>query len=246
MLEDGLVPLAQGDLLIIPKGTRHRPVVTTRVKCLLIENGRHAGCQEYGRGCKMSDTDSEVIWGEQFVSEIAVLAGHLHATIARTVIPLRTEVDVVICQRVVDDARIDRLLDSLLNFAGHSEEALALFKRLGRYYYYQNPELVSSYVMAYKEFYDSDGENDEEKCDMTLEQLRLSQNADPSFEERVDIRNVEIDMSAPAAVRTAQYLAQIKNPYAFKCGDISVNIEFTPGGPTLEEAMTRYFKRIRS
>jgi len=36
-LEDGLVPLTPGDLLIIPKGTRHRPVVTSRVKCLLIE-----------------------------------------------------------------------------------------------------------------------------------------------------------------------------------------------------------------
>ena len=36
-LDDGLVPLAQGDLLIIPKGTRHRPVVTARVKCLLME-----------------------------------------------------------------------------------------------------------------------------------------------------------------------------------------------------------------
>jgi len=36
-LDDGLVPLAKGDLLIIPKGTRHRPVVTSRVKCLLME-----------------------------------------------------------------------------------------------------------------------------------------------------------------------------------------------------------------
>ena len=36
-LEDGLVPLVQGDLLIVPKGTLHRPVVTSRVKCLLME-----------------------------------------------------------------------------------------------------------------------------------------------------------------------------------------------------------------
>ena len=44
-LEDGLVPLAQGDLLIIPKNTRHRPVVTARVKCLLMEldGTLHAG-----------------------------------------------------------------------------------------------------------------------------------------------------------------------------------------------------------
>ncbi|MDR2686979.1 MAG: cupin domain-containing protein [Oscillospiraceae bacterium] len=36
-LDDGFVPLAQGDMLIIPKGSRHRPVVTSRVKCLLME-----------------------------------------------------------------------------------------------------------------------------------------------------------------------------------------------------------------
>ena len=36
-LEDGVVPLAQGDLLIIPRGTRHRPVVTTPVTYLLME-----------------------------------------------------------------------------------------------------------------------------------------------------------------------------------------------------------------
>jgi mannose-6-phosphate isomerase-like protein (cupin superfamily) len=37
--DDGLVPLSQGDMLIIPKGTRHRPVVRELVKCLLIELG---------------------------------------------------------------------------------------------------------------------------------------------------------------------------------------------------------------
>jgi len=36
-LEDGLVSLKQGDLIIVPKGTRHRPVCKSLVKCLLIE-----------------------------------------------------------------------------------------------------------------------------------------------------------------------------------------------------------------
>jgi len=36
-LDDGFVLLGPGDLLVIPKGTRHRPVVTSRVKCLLME-----------------------------------------------------------------------------------------------------------------------------------------------------------------------------------------------------------------
>lgn len=35
--DDGLVGLNAGDFIIIPKGTRHRPVCTSLVKCLLIE-----------------------------------------------------------------------------------------------------------------------------------------------------------------------------------------------------------------
>lgn len=36
-LDDGLIPLSQGDMIIIPKGTRHRPICKELVKCLLIE-----------------------------------------------------------------------------------------------------------------------------------------------------------------------------------------------------------------
>jgi len=38
-LDDGLVPLRQGDLIVVPRGTRHRPVCTSLVKCLLMERG---------------------------------------------------------------------------------------------------------------------------------------------------------------------------------------------------------------
>lgn len=35
--EDGCTHLNEGDFIIIPKGTRHRPVCKSLVKCLLIE-----------------------------------------------------------------------------------------------------------------------------------------------------------------------------------------------------------------
>ena len=35
--DDGLAHLVAGDFIIIPKGTRHRPVCKSLVKCLLIE-----------------------------------------------------------------------------------------------------------------------------------------------------------------------------------------------------------------
>ncbi|NLA86216.1 MAG: cupin domain-containing protein [Clostridiales bacterium] len=35
--DDGLTHLCEGDFIIIPKGTKHRPVCKSLVKCLLIE-----------------------------------------------------------------------------------------------------------------------------------------------------------------------------------------------------------------
>ena len=35
--EDGLVSLNEGDMIVVPMGTLHRPVCTELVKCLLIE-----------------------------------------------------------------------------------------------------------------------------------------------------------------------------------------------------------------
>lgn len=35
--EDGMTHLTEGDLIIIPKGVKHRPVCRSLVKCLLIE-----------------------------------------------------------------------------------------------------------------------------------------------------------------------------------------------------------------
>ena len=47
-------------------------------------------------------------------------------------------------------------------------------------------------------------------------------------------------MDAPVAFRAQQFLEQIKNPYAFMSGDVAVNVEFTPTGKTLREAMISY------
>ena len=35
--EDGLIPVKTGEFIIVPKGTRHRPVVTTLTRFLMIE-----------------------------------------------------------------------------------------------------------------------------------------------------------------------------------------------------------------
>lgn len=51
-LDDGIIELVAGDMIIIPKGTRHRPVVTTLVSCLLIEiDGTLNAANTGGRYC---------------------------------------------------------------------------------------------------------------------------------------------------------------------------------------------------
>jgi len=64
--------------------------------------------------------------------------------------------------------------------------------------------------------------------------------------DRVDITQITLDMNLPAAQRAQQYLQQVKNPYAFRCGDIAVNVRFCHNGKTLEQAMQAYFTALRT
>ena len=79
---------------------------------------------------------------------------------------------------------------------------------------------------------------------MTASQLRELQNIVPSREQRVDINTIRLDMDAPAAVRAEQYLRQIKNPYAFRCGNVAVNVRFSHGGKPLAQAMQSYLAAL--
>jgi len=79
---------------------------------------------------------------------------------------------------------------------------------------------------------------------MTTVQLRELQNATPTREQRVDITNITFDMDVPAAVRAEQYLKQIKNPYAFRCGNVAVNVRFCREGKPLAQAMQSYLTAL--
>jgi len=79
---------------------------------------------------------------------------------------------------------------------------------------------------------------------MTAAQLRELQNIVPPREQRVDITTVKLDMDAPAAIRAEQYLRQVKNPYAFRCGNVAVNVRFCPDGKPLAQAMQAYLAAL--
>jgi hypothetical protein len=75
---------------------------------------------------------------------------------------------------------------------------------------------------------------------LTEKELNNLKNERPSFDERVDITSIKLDMDAPAACRAEQYLRQVKNPYRFRVGDTAVNVEFTEGGKTLRDSVKAY------
>jgi hypothetical protein len=75
---------------------------------------------------------------------------------------------------------------------------------------------------------------------MNLEQLRVLQTENVQFEDRIDINSVKIDYALSQMERAISYINQIKNPYAFRCGDCAVNLRFTKSGKPLEECVASY------
>lgn len=61
----------------------------------------------------------------------------------------------------------------------------------------------------------------------------------------VNIQDVEIDSSLPAAEKMRRYLEQIKNPYCFLCGDVPVKLRFSDDGVELEEILKKHFIALK-
>ena len=58
---------------------------------------------------------------------------------------------------------------------------------------------------------------------------------DKNMDGLIDIRDVKLDSSLGQAERIQSFLQQIKNPYCFRVGDIVVNVDYTEGGPSLND-----------
>lgn len=75
---------------------------------------------------------------------------------------------------------------------------------------------------------------------MDICQLRNLKSVHPTYDERVNIEDIKIDMTPCVYERAGQFLRQIKNPYAFRCGGVAVNIAFSPQGKLLKDVVTAY------
>ena len=51
----------------------------------------------------------------------------------------------------------------------------------------------------------------------------------------VDLNSVTIDETLPVAERVASFVAQIKNPYCFRIGDVKVKVVYKDEGPTFQQ-----------
>lgn len=50
-----------------------------------------------------------------------------------------------------------------------------------------------------------------------------------------DIMSIKIDRRKPKSEKLIDYIAQIKNPYLFRLGDLAVKVTFAERGKTLQE-----------
>lgn len=55
------------------------------------------------------------------------------------------------------------------------------------------------------------------------------------LEDLVDIRDVKIDRTLPKEERIKTFLAQIKNPYCFRVGDVKVHVSYADNTRTLDD-----------
>ncbi len=86
------------------------------------------------------------------IRELAASLNAMHRQMAAACVPA---VQDMIRSRTRDQRQIEHMLDRLLNCAC-IPEGLALFRALCRYYFNLNPAATASYVVAYRELWDSD------------------------------------------------------------------------------------------
>ena len=77
---------------------------------------------------------------------------------------------------------------------------------------------------------------------MTIEEMKEVDVRTVDPDTLVDIDDVAVDASLPREERIRSFLAQIRNPYCFKCGDMVVKISHADTDVTLEERMEHYLR----
>ena len=99
---------------------------------------------------------------QQLLETMSGFAEELNALYQQTVLAYTPQVEELIRTRCRDSHSIDSTLDGLLDFCCH-EPALQLFKRLCRYYWDIDPSATVEHINAYREMWDSEDSEKDEK-----------------------------------------------------------------------------------
>ena len=61
----------------------------------------------------------------------------------------------------------------------------------------------------------------------------------------VDIREIDLDLDAPAEERLSKFIEKVGNPYLFRVGKVPVRVVFSQTGKTLDNAVKNHFLNAR-
>jgi hypothetical protein len=112
-----------------------------------------------GASARARDADEQVAVGELAAKVCGIVEG-MREIQAAAVAAHTPEVEAIITSASRDKHRIEHLLDHLLSFCG-DDAALALFKRLCRYYWDIDPTATAAQVYAYRDWFGEEPERDE-------------------------------------------------------------------------------------
>ncbi len=98
----------------------------------------------------MPEKDNTEAKGDNSAQDIISLADEIKSLARVAARQYADEVESILNKKTRSAARIERCLDGLLDFC-FNDEALALYKKICRYYFDIAPAATASYVNAYRE-----------------------------------------------------------------------------------------------
>jgi len=59
-----------------------------------------------------------------------------------------------------------------------------------------------------------------------------------------DIRDINIDPNQPFLQKALEYLRQVKNPYCFRCGDVTLKIIYSNTNTSINDCLEGFFQTL--
>ena len=83
----------------------------------------------------------------------------------------------------------------------------------------------------------------------TAEQLEQMRNVDITAVDRMSLTNLEtirVDDAKPYGDKVVLFLEKVRNPYAFRVGNIPVKLAFASNAPPLTEMLVNYLTTLHA